>query len=82
MGCCPAARRRAIAQIQKNLPGRDGFLLMEYRGSQSPLTLQSRTTEVIYVFSPGARKFVDAYDAGMFAAEQEDGEQVFFEVEL
>ena len=81
MGCCPAARRQAIKAIRANLPGRDGFALIEYRGSQDLVTLQSRTTEAIYVFSPGAKKFVDAFDAGMFKLELENGEQVFFEVD-
>jgi hypothetical protein len=82
MGCCPAARRRMIVQIKKTLPGRDGFLVMEYRGSQKLVILQSRTTEAIYVFSPGAKKLVDAFDAGMFDAEREDEKQVFFKTEL
>ena len=80
MGCCPAARRQAIAAIRANLPGRDGFAFIEYRGTRPVATLQSRTTEAIYVFSPGAQKFVDAFDAGMFELELEDGERVFFEV--
>ena len=79
--CCPGARRAAIAAIRKNLPGQDGFVLIEYRGIKPVVTLQSRTTEAIYVFSPGAKKFVDAFDAGMFKLELEDGEQVFFEVD-
>jgi len=81
MGCCPAARRQAIAQIKKNLPGRDGFLLIEYRGTELVKILQSRTTEAIYVFSPGAQKFVDVFDVGMFELELEDDKQVFFEVD-
>jgi hypothetical protein len=80
MSCCPAARRRAIGEIKKNLPLRDGYLLIEYRGKERVKMMQSRTTEALYVFSPGAQKFVDAFDAGMFAAEVEDGQQVFFEV--
>lgn len=79
--CCPAARRAAIAAIRANLPGSSGFALIEYRGIQPVVTMQSRTTEAIYVFSPGAKKFVDAFDTGMFKLELEDGEQVFFEVD-
>jgi len=81
MGCCPTARRQAIAAIRANLPGRDGFLLLEYRGTELIKTMQSRTTEAIYVFSPGAQKFVDVFDAGMFELELEDGEHTFFEVD-
>ena len=80
MGCCPAARRRAIVAIKANFPGRDGFVLMEYSGSKT-IVIQSRTTEAIYVFSPGAQKFVDAYDVGMLKLELENEEQVFFEVD-
>ena len=79
--CCPGARRAAIAEIRANLPGRDGFAFIEYRGTQPVVTLQSRTTEAIYIFSPGAKKFVDAFDAGMFALELEGEEQVFFEMD-
>lgn len=80
MGCCPAARRQAIAAIRANLPGRDGFITIEYRGKQAA-EMQSRTTEALYTFTPGAQRFVDVYDAGMFSEHREDGKQAFFEVD-
>ena len=80
MGCCPAARRRAIVAIKANFLGQDGFVLIKYSGSRT-VVIQSRTTEAIYVFSPGAQKFVDAYDVGMLKLELENEEQVFFEVD-
>lgn len=63
MSC--AKRRRAIAaQVALNLPGAEGFVLVEYQG-EDVLTLESRTTDAIYAFAPGARRYVDAFDVGM-----------------
>jgi len=38
--------------------------LVEYRGEDS-LTLESRTTDAVYAFSPGSRHYVDVFDVGM-----------------
>lgn len=61
---CSKKRRDVAAVIAVNLPGVEGFVLVEYRGTDT-LALESRTTDAVYVFSPGTRRYVDAFDLGM-----------------
>ncbi len=77
---CAKKRKGVAAVIKANLVGADGWVLMEYRGSQK-LMLDSRTTEAVYVFTPGTMRYVDAFDVGMLYERRENDEQVFFEVD-
>jgi len=61
---CGKRRREIAALVALNLPGSEGFVLVEYRGKDS-LTLESRTTDAVYAFSPGSRRYVDVFDVGM-----------------
>ena len=77
---CAKKAPGVAAAIKAALPGSGGFVLVEYRGTEKP-QLESRTTEAIYTFCPGAVRYVDVFDVGMLSEYQPDGEQVFFEVE-
>ena len=77
---CSRRRRDVAAQAAVNLPGAEGFVLVEYRGT-SMLNFTSRTTDAEYVFTPGTRRYVDAFDWGMLGQVTESGEQAFFEVD-
>lgn len=79
MGCCPKARRKAIAPAAP-LPGSDGWAEIEFRG-KTPFSVPSRTTTAVYDFQPGKSLYVDVFDVPMLLLWREDGEQVFFEVD-
>jgi hypothetical protein len=81
MACCSKRRKAATQEVP--LAGADGFVLVEYRGTQHNLAMPSRTTDALYVFSPGTQRYIDAYDLGMMVLHRDNGAdvQVFFEVD-
>ena len=81
MACCSKTRRQAIAK-KAPLPGADGFKLFEYGGTEAVVELPSRSTDVIYSWTPGAQLYIDVWDVGMLLLRRENGDDVpvFFEV--